>query len=164
MGRKCAFTHKNSTLARLMHKYGQLEGFRIYHQESKIKGTLDADIEAKHLQLETAQYQSPIGVNPASQRSESPAAEYIENDLGIANWTETSEGMTRSYSNMSEVEAKKLRDKAQDYIENIGMEDTFRAVVGLSPNKKSHQVRVEAQRRSLDTAGENQNGQEAAAF
>ena len=143
MSRKCAFTHKNSTLARLMHKHGQLEGFRIYHQESKIKGTLDADIEAKHLQLETAQYQSPIGVNLASQRSESPAAEYIENDLGIAKWTETSEGMTRSYSNMSKAEAKKLRDKAQDYIENIGMEDTFRAVIGLSPNKRGHQVRVE---------------------
>ena len=101
MSKKCSIDHKKPTLARLMHKFGDVRGFSIYYNESAKNGQLDEWIEDKYLKEyndATVNSRNKYKTDPESARGYSAETEAIEEALGLASWTAKGGLNKRSYA------------------------------------------------------------------
>lgn len=160
MSKKCSIEHKKPTLARLMHKYGEVRGFAIYYKESAKNGQLDEWIEDKYLQEyknAAVNSRNKFKTDPESSRGYDATVEALEETLGLAKWTAKG-GLNKRYYMESSSE-KKINDtllKAQQYLVREGLQDKYQAIKGLSKTKGKLQVRIRP-RQDVDFLVENAN-------
>ena len=160
MSKKCSIDHKKPTLARLMHKFGDVRGFSIYYKESAKNGQLDDWIENKYLKEyndATVNSRNKYKTHPESARGYSAQTEAIEEALGLASWTAKGGLNKRSYDESNS--DRKINDsllKARQYLVEEGLQDQYEAVKGLAKTRGKLQVRIRP-RQDSDFLVENAN-------
>lgn len=143
MSKKCSITPKSKTLAKLMTKYGEFEGFRMYYTKRSLEAKSDDVIEAEVFMEDSEVPVSTLNVNPGSKRGLNALTESIEETGKLASWSVKNGMRNRTYNVMPESRADQTANTLNNSLREAGLYETYKAVKMYDALSNSYFVKVD---------------------